>query len=244
MKRKNKANFLRIFLLVFLMIGWGCSDPTTQVSKLEKPLSPVDEELLKYASLGDLKGVRSAIERGADTLVTDTPRWTALHHASRWNRIEIVRYLIEEHSLDPKARNQFGQNSLHFAVWAGSLELTKYFIEEQGIPANIEDFFGATPLHMCSWSASVEIARYLLEEKGAKVNYLDENKRSALHWASERFRLDIPEEKSLDLVRYLVEEQSARIDIKDVLGKVPRDLARDSFQNQIKNYLKKREQLQ
>jgi len=122
-----------------------------------------DENLLKVAKKGNLRGVNSAIEKGADVNATDRNDWTALIWASLNGHTEVVKSLVKA-----KARlniqGKKGSTALYTASYGGDTEMAEVLIKA-GALVNIKNNDGSTALRYAS--SSYEVVR-LLKAAGAR----------------------------------------------------------------------------
>ena len=65
--------------------------------------------------------------------------WTALHAASYFGQIEIVKYLVEDLDINVNQTNVNGWHSLIFAVYGGQLEVIDFLLFEAGVDDQLED---------------------------------------------------------------------------------------------------------
>ena len=93
---------------------------------------------------------------------------TYLHKAAQQNRIDIVKWLIEN-GANPNTKDKMHNTALHFASKTGSQQVLKYLIE-YGANLNAKDKEENTPLH---FAFSPEVA-FLLIENGANLSMRNE----------------------------------------------------------------------
>lgn len=86
---------------------------------------------------------------------------TPLYNAVLREKIETIRYLLDEAGTDPFAKTQSGANVLHLASLKNLRESTAHLLERKIFAPDIRADNGATPLHYASDSA--ECAKLLLE---------------------------------------------------------------------------------
>lgn len=114
--------------------------------------------------------VDSLLRQGADPKATDLQGNTALICASRWNRPEILRRLIEA-GASVTATNRFGNTALHRAAGSAGVEVVRLLIES-GADVNARDRSGTTPLMWAVNYRQVESTAVLVA-RGADVNAID-----------------------------------------------------------------------
>ena len=128
----------------------------------------------------NLEKIEVMIKSGlVDLKAKDEDGWTPLHVASRRNRIEIAKLLIDR-GADVEAKVD-GWTPLHLASYWNRIETAKLLLE-RGADVNAKDNEGATPLHLASWNNCIEIAKLLIDA-GADVRAEDNEGRTPLHRA-------------------------------------------------------------
>ena len=80
------------------------------------------------------------------------------HIAAQQNRIDIVKWLIEN-GANPNTKDKMHNTALHFASKTGSQHVLKYLIE-YGADLNAKDKEENTPL---DYASSLEVANLLVE---------------------------------------------------------------------------------
>ena len=107
-------------------------------------MSEANELLLKAAEAGDLEGVKTALDQGAEISATDEwMKQTALHKAASQGHVEIVEYLIEK-GADVLLLDGVDMTPLHLAARDGRIRVAKVLLEQ---PVKIpERILNLTPL--------------------------------------------------------------------------------------------------
>ena len=172
---------------------------------------------------------------GAVVHVQDSGAFTPLHEASRHNKVDVMRWLLDR-GADPNARSSGGGwTPLYYATCRMHLEALQVLLERKA-DINSQDGEGRTPLlyflHQDDTRSSLEgmkvdMVRRLLEH-GADPNIPDNNHTSPLHQESSRGRLEV----SRLLLSY-----GAKLDAKDGLGKTPSQLAASNGHHEITKLL-------
>ena len=177
---------IRIFLLILILIFL--------ILKLKDLLTPKEERFLKAAENGDLKKIKSMLNKEVNikTLINavDKENNTALILASKFGYHEIVKILIEN-GADIDARNNENSTAL---IEASSFyyEVVKLLIEN-GADINAKDNEGTTPLMNASTEddyINYEICKTLIEN-GADINAKDLQGDNALIYASTFLEWDL-----------------------------------------------------
>eukprot|EP00899_Mesostigma_viride_P011736 jgi/Mesvir1/20563/Mv06235-RA.5 len=122
----------------------------------------LNEDLMRAATKGDAKSVRSLIEQGANPAFSDERGETPLHRAAARGREEVVRALVSLGApLD--ARSWSGETPLHFAAVAGRGAVATLLLE-LGASAFVNDKDGSSVTDVCCNEATrVAITKYIAE---------------------------------------------------------------------------------
>ena len=151
--------------------GWGMKDP-----RISQSLSNVAKLLL---------------DRGADRYARENDRIIPLHLAAQYERVEVVRVLLEhgtnvdgeedDHEIaeSVNARDAEGKTPLHFVserTWEdpepGQPSSIVQLLLKHGADLNARSIYGLTPLHAAALYGMVNVVRVLLEH-GANVGVED-----------------------------------------------------------------------
>ncbi|KAK2714307.1 hypothetical protein QYM36_008761 [Artemia franciscana] len=107
--------------------------------------------------------------------------WTALHIASKYNNLEIVKYLVSEGS-NVNAKTNDGRKPIHVAAKSGHIDTVEFFLSK-GLRIDVSDAENRTLLHYAVDANQLEVVKYLIA-KGADVNANDISVQSPLHGAA------------------------------------------------------------
>eukprot|EP00039_Didymoeca_costata_P028864 m.22350 g.22350 ORF g.22350 m.22350 type:complete len:627 (+) comp7391_c0_seq1:295-2175(+) len=115
----------------------------------------------------------------------------ALHVATRADRLDIAKYLIEEIGVSVNStRLNDGMTALHLAAVRGNEDMVKLLLTNNADVALSENSDTLTPLHIACWNGSAKIINYLLDSaetlasKKHLVNMIAPNGCSPLHYAA------------------------------------------------------------
>lgn len=155
-----------------------------------RELTPDEKEFLAAAAGGDLNSVRELLRNGVSLDTTDANEMTALHHASKHARDDVIRFLLDRDS-NPNASDLTGGFSpLHWII-INSCPLigSKNHVDESiialargGCDLNATDFNLATPLHIAAQKGHKSTIDTLVR-LGANPLALDVMGRSCLQLA-------------------------------------------------------------
>jgi hypothetical protein len=159
MRKKLIKTVLAGLVLILEITITGCeSEPPPQPPPTQK--SP-NEYLRDAAGDGNLKGVVSALQDGANVNTRYSNRNTPLIQASGRGHLEIVRYLIEQ-GADLDARNDDDSTALTLAVYRGHKAVARYLVD-CGININARDKNGRSALQLAYNRGDMDIYGYLKE---------------------------------------------------------------------------------
>jgi ankyrin repeat protein len=145
--------------------------------------------LLLAAHQGMTEMVRLLLDEGADLEIEDQMGLTALHWASREDRLETVQFLLSRGAeIDKTGLDE--ATPLYSAVSRGALQMTQLLLEGKADINARDGDFGQTALILAAKYSHVDILHLLLA-RGADVHLRDEEGISALDWARRNHRDDI-----------------------------------------------------
>lgn len=149
--------------------------------------------LLIAARNGYTDVVQVLLDKGADTEVTETPGGgdgTALLRAIDYNRVEIVRLLMER-GANVHHKDIFDRGMLHGAAVNGRAEILRVMLEANtGLDVNAQDVNGKTTLHDASRFGYYDTIEVLLEF-GGDPTIKDKDGRTPLRVAREKNRPNV-----------------------------------------------------
>lgn len=158
-----------------------------------RPPTPDEKEFLAAASRGDLEGVLEALRNGVRLETADANEMTALHHAAKHARDDIVRSLLDR-GADANASDLTGGfTPLHWVIinscppigTTNHVEETVVALARGGCDMNSTDFNLATPLHIAAQKGHKTTIDTLVR-LGANPQAKDVMGRSCLEMAKNR----------------------------------------------------------
>lgn len=111
----------------------------------ELPLSENEKTISDWVKEGDLNKIKTFI---GNINVNDCMGMAPIHWASDRGDLDILKFLVENHSADVNLQDSTGQTALHYAVSCSHEEICKYLVS-MGASINIQDEDGITALEMC-----------------------------------------------------------------------------------------------
>jgi ankyrin repeat protein len=122
--------------------------------------------------------------------------WTALHCASRYGHLPVVKELIEQMDANVLLTLPDGMNAFHLAACGGHLNIVKYLVAKFSERMYDLDTMGNTILHWAAKEGHLNVVKYLVEECGFYAGLGNMDEQNALHQAASGGFLDI--------VKYLI----------------------------------------
>ena len=155
----------------------------------------IDIDIIKYLQLGS-----------HDQETRDDHNRTPLHFACEGGYLEIVQYLIREHSCNMNAKDSNQLMPLHYAIKNGYLDIVQYLIEE-GCDSGKDNGDSIALLHYAAMFGQESITSYLIMECSFNPEVGDKDKKPPLHYAALYGHRT--------MVQYLIVEQKCCPDVKD-----------------------------
>jgi ankyrin repeat protein len=169
----------------------------------------------------DVPGVRDAIAGGADLEHRDRDGRTPLVAATKADRVQVARVLLEA-GADPDAKDDMQDSAFLYAGAEGLDEILAMTIDH-GADVRSTNRFGGTALIPASEHAHVEAVRTLIAA-GVPVDHVNNLGWTALH---EAIVLGNGDRDHVTVVRLLL-DAGADATIRDRNGTLPRQLAADA----------------
>ena len=140
---------------------------------------------------GKLDVVKFFISYSKRFLKIDSNKKSLAHWAAEGGYLNLIKYLVEDETLDPECRDMNNCTPLHIAASEGHLEIVKYLVMEKICDQNCKSDGGLTPLHCAAQEGHLHVVRHLVEEYGCDPHEPDDHKQIPLHLASLKGHLDI-----------------------------------------------------
>jgi len=145
----------------------------------------------RYGSLEVLKLLLSTMhsEEAAKAVnYQNKAGWSPLLVAAKEGHLEIMKVLIDYHArLD--IFDEAGKTALHISAEYGHLELIELLMEKKAY-ANAKSKIGLTAIHFASANGYIDIIEVLVKKYNASLDIMSINKRTPLHMAAEKGRLE------------------------------------------------------
>ena len=155
------------------------NEGATPLHLLLRDSSRDDDDVLDLARL--------LLEHTSDVDVRTTTKWTLLHAAACYERLEIVRMLLDLDA-NPNAETERGSTPLclvsggHYNSQELGASIARLFLG-RGVDVNASAKGLVTPLHAAALNGRLEVVRALLDH-GASPNMETEKGDTALHFVS------------------------------------------------------------
>lgn len=143
----------------------------------------LNDELLRAARTGDLASFKSLISRGAATWAWDANNRRPVHLAAEYDRVEILKYLIQLRS-DLNLQDKNGWTALHASAFNGNLPVVR-LLAENGARVDAPDLLNQTPLFVAVYKGRLTVVQYLIAS-GASLTNRDMQGNTMLHQAAYR----------------------------------------------------------
>ena len=170
---------------------------------------------LLYDSIykNDISKVKELLPSVALTINDDYGFGTILYHACSYNKVEIVKLLLEQPNIDINIKKEKDYNAhtpLHIACYHQYIEVVKLLLEQPFIDVNSQDNNGHTPLDLICKNNNIEIIKLLLKHPKIQVNS-SKNKRfnCLLNLIAKRTYSEI----EIEIIKLLVFHPSTNINI-------------------------------
>ncbi|XP_065677445.1 uncharacterized protein LOC100203916 isoform X1 [Hydra vulgaris] len=149
------------------------------------PVNNTSFLLHQAASEGSIDQVKSLIKELGNSIkeidCINLQGFTPLHLASRFNRVNVIVFLLDNGSWVDKPSKEEKNTPLHFAAKYSMTAATKCLCE-RGADVKLKNTHGSTALHLAARRGNEEICRILINH-GSDVNATDSGNCTPLHMA-------------------------------------------------------------
>ncbi len=186
-------------------------------ARVDTTMPEAGRQALHFAAAWELReAFEQLVAAGANKEARDDNGATPLLVASRHASPEMIRWLIEDQGLDPRAETtRPAENALHLAARNGNIEVVKLLLE-RGMSASAPSSDGTVALHAAAGGSSVATVKLLLERDPGAINTPDDWGWTPLHQAARTGNLAI--------IRYLL-SKGAKVDVLTKSEKTPASIA-------------------
>jgi ankyrin repeat protein len=155
--------FLCSFAGHLAIVQMLCEDAAAQPNQLTDQYH--FSALMPAAQEGHMEVIKYLHARGADAALVNDAGNTALWFAAKFNRVDVVKYLVEEMRVLPDTRGAGACTPLYNAAELGFTEVARVLIHAKA-DVNIPKDNGATPLLVSTEQGHIDMVQ-LLTEHGA-----------------------------------------------------------------------------
>ena len=200
--------------------------------RIRRNLPKMNKYFFECCDRGDLATVKRLIEQSkiSPNEKSDEYGLTPLEFVSRYDKLEIVKYLVEEVKVNTKTSDEQEFSPLHHASLRSDIETVKYLVEEAGLNPEIRDKYGNTPLHLASQNGQIETVKYLVGEEKVDTEIKNINGNTPLHGASRYGCVH------LEIVKYFI-QHDVDTSIKNNYGKTFLDMLGGEQKDEIEKMI-------
>ena len=141
----------------------------------------------------NLEKVIECVEKDVDVETHISNGLRAIHLASYYGRLEIVKHLVEVCRADVDATSNDGWTALHLASQRGHLNVVQYLVDECNFDVLAKDNDGYIALHLASGRGYLSVVQYFVDNCRIERTTKSYNGGTALHLASRGGHLDVVE---------------------------------------------------
>ncbi|VDP09990.1 unnamed protein product [Soboliphyme baturini] len=140
------------------------------------------EEMVTATQYGDFEYCKKQVSKGFDVNKRDRDDCTLLHWAAINNRVELVKYYIQQHAEVNAIGGELKSTPLHWAARQGHLKVVVILVTNHA-DLNLTDSEGCLAIHLAIQYDHTALVAYLIS-KGCSVNVCDRNGMALLSWAT------------------------------------------------------------
>ena len=100
---------------------------------------------------GNVRGVRTSVERGADVNSVDSDGYSGLMRAVRHSHNPVATFLLKQPATYVSRKNSWGRTALHYAVVGNNPAGLSLLLAHPTADPTVRDEEGRTPLEYCRW---------------------------------------------------------------------------------------------
>ena len=109
---------------------------------------------------------------------------TVMHKAAEHNRVQVLRFLLDEGSVHPMTPDGDGFDAIKRAANRGSLDSVKLLANSTSVEMLFPAYALATTLHISAGAGQLEVCRFLLSRKVFDLHAQERRGWTALHCAA------------------------------------------------------------
>ena len=129
--------------------------------------------LLKPSPDQELALLRAAFDRGQDVNKRDPNNRTVLMVAAGLNKIQLMKLILEQPSIEVNLTDVDGATALYSAACRGNSEAVKLLLADPRVDVNCKGPDGSTPLLLAAQNAdNFDVLQLLLADQRFDVNYV------------------------------------------------------------------------
>ena len=113
---------------------------------------------------GDVAGILSRLRDNPRFNVnwTDASLWTALHNASQYGHVEVVKVLLAHPDINANLKNWRGQTSFSKGCEYARVSVVCGLLKDPRVNITLEDNAGRSPLWWASYNGQLEVVEWLI----------------------------------------------------------------------------------
>ncbi|GAB5356391.1 hypothetical protein AAMO2058_000286200 [Amorphochlora amoebiformis] len=138
-------------------LGLRQEDLTKQMARIRN----LNNSLIACSKKGDLQGVISSLEEGANVEYRDSDGDTALIKAALFGHIRVVSYLVERGGAEVNATGNNHQTALIWAAWNGKLQVVRYLVLKAHANPKIQGYKKRTALEWAEKWRRKDVVEFL-----------------------------------------------------------------------------------
>ncbi|GBM99853.1 Ankyrin-1 [Araneus ventricosus] len=140
----------------------------------------------------DCAALEWVLRQGLDINSKDSSGQTVFHTAAKFNRIEVIRYLVDRKQMSLGISDENGKRLLHFPAKASDISALKWILKQE-LYINSNKRADQIVSHIASKLNSIEEKQYWVERKHMLLDIGDENGKTPLDVAVENQSISVVE---------------------------------------------------